>query len=185
MGLEVVLNEILAEGQKEQSQILADAKAQAAKIAGEAETEAAGIKARIAKETSARIEALRNEILGASEFEARRNFLSTKRELLSDLRARVLEALSKLPAERNKAILTKLATAARKELPKGTVHARQADLEILAKDGYTKGKATTGAGGFVIESADGQILLDLRFETLLDDVWKQILIDSASLFEVS
>jgi V/A-type H+-transporting ATPase subunit E len=185
MGLETVLDEIRQKGQQQEAQILQEAKAEAARITGQAEEEATKAAALRAQETEARAQAMEREIIGASEFEARRRNLSVQRELAGDLRDRILRALSDLPAAKNEEILTTLVQRARKDILKGTVHARKADLPILEKLGYTKGEARAMAGGFIVEDVGGDVLLDLRFEVLLDDAWKQILVQNQGLFEVA
>ena len=165
--------------------MLAEADREAKAILGEATKEAEAIAQRRAKETQVRIEALRREILGASEFEARRKLLAVKRELSEEFRRRVLARLAQLPEERNRKLLEKLASTAKKEIPKGKVHARKKDLDPLTATGYDAGDSVSGSGGFIVESASGDVLLDYRFDVLLDEAWKQILAENQELFEVS
>lgn len=183
MGLEVVLNQILQSGQKEESDLLEQAQFERERVLADARARADEIRRKAASQTEAKLEALRREILSAAEFEARRRTLVARRELSDDFHLRVLTALSELPASRNQGLLTKLAEAAKAEVPKGIVHARKADQAVLAKAGFKAGSDTEGAGGFRVESADGSVILDQRYETLLENVWKQILTDNQSLFE--
>jgi len=183
MGLEVVLNEILAKGQEEEHALLAAAQKEREKLLSDAEGKADEVRAKRLHQTDQKVEALRRELLSAAEFEARRTTRDRRREHAEDFRARVLQALSSLPADRNKAILDKLVAQAKKELPKGRVHARAADLATLGKGGFDKGNDLPIAGGFQVESPDGSIVLDYRYETLLDGVWKQLLTENQTLFE--
>lgn len=184
MGLDAVVDEILAQGKQEQEEILRKADQEADEIRQDAERKAKEAKQKRQREADQRKQALEREILGASEFEARRSYLSVQRELLTDFRARVLDGLSELPQDRNAAILKKLVAKAKEELPEGRVHARTQDLDFLTGQGFDKGDAIDCAGGFLLESPDGDVQLDYRFETLLDDEWKQILVKTHDLFEV-
>lgn len=184
MGLETVLEEILAQGATEERALLASAEAERQKVLDEAEGRADELRSRKLAESQARIEALRREILSASEFESRRKLLVARRELLEDFRTRVLQALSALPKAENESLLGALAKQARATLPKGVVHARAVDLPLLAKSGYQAGPAIACAGGLQVESPDGTIVLDLRYETLLERLWKDLLNAHRSLFEV-
>jgi vacuolar-type H+-ATPase subunit E/Vma4 len=184
MGLEVVLNQIVSAGQKEESDILEQAQFERERVLQEARAKAAEVRSKGQRQTEARLEALRRELLSAAEFEARRRILVAKRELSEDFHKRVLAALGKLAPARNQAILTKLLTQAQQEVRQGTVHARKADLATVAKGGYKAGRELEGAGGFQVESQDGSIGLDMRYESLLENVWKQILGENQALFEV-
>lgn len=184
MGLDAVVDEILAQGKQEQEGILRKADEEADAIRQDAERKAKEVRQKRQREAEQRKQALEREILGASEFEARRSYLSVQRELLTDFRRRVLETLSQLPQDRNTAILKKLVADAKKELPAGRVHGRKQDLDFLVDQGFEKGDAIGCAGGFLLEGAGGEVQLDYRFETLVDDEWKQILVKTRDLFEV-
>ena len=45
-------------------------------------------------------------------------------------------------------------------------------LEDAAKD-YKMGDDVDGLGGFMLESEDGRLSFDLRFDTLLEEAWTQ------------
>lgn len=183
MGLEVVLNQILQSGQKEESDILEQAQYEREKILVDARGRADALRQKGRAQADAKIESLRREIISAAEFEARRRTLVARRELAEDFHRRVLAGLSALPAPRNQAIVSKLAERAKAEIPKGVSHARKADQAILAKAGFKAGTDVEGAGGFRVESADGSVVLDHRYETLLENAWKDILTENQSLFE--
>lgn len=184
MGLDAVVNEILGQGKQEEEDILKQADKEAEAILQDARRKAEEVQQKRRREAEQRKEALEREILGASEFEARRSYLSVKRELLQDFRQRVLDGLADLPKERNQAILEKLVAQAQGELDQGRIHSRKEDLEFLAKERYDKGDAIDCAGGFIVESPEGDVQLDYRFETLLDDAWKQVLVKTSDMFEV-
>lgn len=184
MGLEVVLNQILAAGAKEESDLLEQAQFEREQVLGEARARADQVRRRGETHLQARAEALQREMMSAAEFEARRRILVARRELSENFRKRVLEAVAKLPDAKNQTLLLKLAERAKSELPKGVVHARQADLPTLTKAGFKPGRETTGAGGFQVESPDESVVLDFRYETLLENTWKELLSQHHSLFEV-
>lgn len=183
MGLEVVLNQILARGAEEESGILGQARTQADLTVSEGRARASELLAHRKALTEQRVEALRRELLSAAEFAARRHLLVVRRELGEDFRRRVLQAVSKLSPERNKALLSKLVERAKGELPQGVVHARKEDLPTLVTGSHHKGRELPIAGGFQLESNDGTVLLDNRYETLLENQWRQILGEAQPLFE--
>lgn len=184
MGLEVVVNEILARGSEEESRIVREAEAERARVLEGARQEAERIQRRKADETRVRLEALRREVRSASEFEVRRRLLTVQRELSEDFRARILRALADLSQAEREKILTPLVRRCLEELPQGRVSARADDLVFLAKaSGYDKGREILGAGGLRVESPDATVVLDYRFETLLEQHWKDLLSRTRELLE--
>ncbi len=183
MGLEIVLNQIQTAGQQEESNILEQAQFEKERILQEAQVRIEATRQQAQKRTQARLEGLRRELLSAAEFESRRRILVAKRELAEDFRKQVQEAVAAVSAPKNHALVSKLAQKAAAELPNGTVHAKRNDVEILVKAGFEAGREATGLGGFQVESADGSVVLDYRYETLLDNAWKQILSENQKLFE--
>lgn len=184
MGIEVVLQQILDQAAQEEQQILRQSQAERDAILSQAEGQADELRSRRLAETRTLVEALRREMTSASEFAARRKLLIARRELTEDFHARLLNSLSTLPKAENEILLAVLVKAAQRALPKGTVHARPADLALLTAAGYTRGREQSGAGGFQVESPDATVLLDDRFETLLENHWKDVLNASRKLFEV-
>lgn len=184
MGLETVLNELQTRGSEDEQKILRQAEAERQKIVDAAEGEADELRAKKLQETRHRIDALRREQTSAAEFEVRRRILTTQSELTQDFRKRLLEALHKLPKAEREKILGLLVKRVQKELPKGRFHSLAEDQAYIAKaSGYAAGKEIQAAGGFQVESEDGDVLYDLRFETLLDAAWKDILAQTQTLFE--
>ena len=51
------------------------------------------------------------------------------------------------------------------------------DRKILEKGTFTLGDDVDGLGGFILESKDGSIVLDYRFDSRLDDAWNENLRD--------
>ena len=46
------------------------------------------------------------------------------------------------------------------------------DRKYLSTSNFEMGKDIPGLGGFVLESKDGSVVLDYRFDSLLEDAWK-------------
>ena len=67
---------------------------------------------------------------------------------------------------------------------KGTVFGAKADEATLkAQRSFAYGGVVDIVGGIVIESEDGLTRLDLSYETLLADLWRDVLRHEAGLFE--
>lgn len=184
MGLEVVVNEILARGNEEETSVLKQADQERQRLLDQAEGEADEIRARALQAARQRVDAMRREHESASEFEVRRRILTTQRQLTEDFRRRMLDALRNLGDQQRHDLLAPLVAKAHKDLPKGKIHARSDDMEFLSEaSDYKKGRTIDAVGGFQVESTDGRVLLDSRFETLLERSWKDVLSQTKDLFE--
>jgi vacuolar-type H+-ATPase subunit E/Vma4 len=52
------------------------------------------------------------------------------------------------------------------------LHPVAIDRKALTGQGFDLGDDVDGLGGFTLESADGSIVLDFRFDSRLEDAWK-------------
>jgi len=52
------------------------------------------------------------------------------------------------------------------------VHPVSIDRKALTGQGFDLGDDVDGLGGFTLESTDGSIVLDFRFDSRLEDAWK-------------
>ncbi|MBA4694451.1 MAG: hypothetical protein DWC06_04670 [Candidatus Poseidoniales archaeon] len=148
---------------EEAKTILADAKARADSIKGDASSKAGKEADQIAREmvASAR-QANQKDILVARRAELDAT-LATARAQLGDAslagRASLLKSLVKKASSLGEG----------KMVLRPTTIDRSA-LQDAAK-AYSMGDDVDGLGGFVLESEDGTLSFDLRFDTLLEDAW--------------
>jgi vacuolar-type H+-ATPase subunit E/Vma4 len=76
-----------------------------------------------------------------------------------------------------------LVAQAQKVIPAGKVWGSAQDTTALhTQKAYTHAGQVPIAGGIVVESEDGMNRLDLSYETLLDEAWRDILKAEARLF---
>jgi len=149
---------IKATAQKEASAILADAKRQTESLTQKRSEES----------TQAADGVVKREVANA-ELEARRLRLTAERELMTGLRRAAEERLAALDATTREAHLkTLVAQAAVKD---GHIWVAKQDESIAKKLGFTVADTFEGLGGVIVESADGATRENLRYETLLDEIW--------------
>ena len=150
---------------EEAEAILAEAKDRASSIEGDASTKASKEADQLARElvASAR-QANQKEILVARRGELDAT-LATACSMLGDAslagRASLLKSLVKKAGGLSEG----------KMIMRPTTIDRSA-LEDAAKD-YKMGDDVDGLGGFMLESEDGRLSFDLRFDTLLEEAWTQ------------
>ncbi len=170
MTLETVVETILKDGEAEAQAILSGARAERERMLGEARSD--GTKAMAEAEERARADAERRRVqaLARAELEARKIVLAQQREALDRVYRGTLERLGSLPDHAE--FLRGVLKANEAEWHGGKVYANVRDEPAVRK---IAGSAFAGtidcAGGVVIESADGTRRIDLRYESILRDVW--------------
>lgn len=176
MGLEVVVNEIIQEGRKEADRMEREGLQEAKAILEEARSKAEGILDQRKDAADKEAQRIEQQETSRAEFEAKRRVLTAKRALWERLKKETLSTLEGLDDDRRRTYLEKLLEQARKDIPEGIVHVRKQDEGLL---GNTRGFDVQGdleaIGGLVVEDPQGTVSLDLRFETLLEDLWSQVL----------
>lgn len=180
MGLEQVVDEILARGRAEAEDIRRATLAEREKILQEARAEGAKLLERREREGKEAAERLRIQALARAELESKKIVLSAQKELLDEVYAKVLDRLGQMEESRD--WLRALLQANAEEWRTGKVYcnARDADT-VRSVVGANFGGTIDCVGGVLIESADGSHRTDLRFETLLADVWRDSIREVAEL----
>jgi V/A-type H+/Na+-transporting ATPase subunit E len=178
MGLEVVIEEILSQGRAEADQVLQKARAERERILQDAQAEGAKLLARREREAKEAAERLRVQALARAELESKKIVLSAQKELLDEVYAKVLDRLGRMEESRD--WLAALLRANAEEWRKGKVYSNARDAEnVRSIVGANFAGTIDCVGGVIIESADGSHRTDLRFETLLADVWRDSIRDVA------
>ncbi len=171
MTLDALVQTVLDKGKAEVEQILTQARAEAERMLSDVRVE--GEKSMKEAEERARQAAERKRVqdLARAELETRNTVLAAQKEALDEVYQRALARLGAL--KENQTILQKLLKANEAEWRSGgRVYSNARDA--AAVKGLV-GKAYAGnvdcVGGLVIENADGTRRVDLRYESLLRDVW--------------
>ena len=171
MGLESVIQEVLDRGRAEGDEIRRAAAAERERMLQEARVE--GAKLLVAREQDARQAAERARVqqLARAELESKKIVLASQKELLDRVYQTVLGKLGAL--SESSALLRSLLEANRTEWQAGRVFCNAKDAEVVRSIvGSNFGGTIDCIGGVVIESNDGTRKTDLRFETILSDVWR-------------
>lgn len=171
MTLDTVIQAIREKGRSEADQLLAEARAERERILSEVRAE--GAKALAEAEARARATGARRRVqdLARAELEARKIVLAAQKEALDEAYRRTLERLASM--KENPDFLRTLLKANEAEWrPGGEVYATARDAPLVRSIvGERFAGTIEGAGGIVIETADGTRRIDLRYESILRDVW--------------
>jgi vacuolar-type H+-ATPase subunit E/Vma4 len=169
MGLDKVVDNIRSEGRAQAGSIVSAARKQADAILADARRQAEEFRARRAGEGTAAAEGhLKREIANA-DLEARRLRLTAERELMTSLRQEVEKRLGGLPPAQREAHLRALVSQA--NVPNGRVWVAKQDEAAARKLGLSVAGTFEGLGGVVVESHDGTTRENLRYETILEEIW--------------
>ncbi|MHB8632776.1 MAG: V-type ATP synthase subunit E family protein [Thermoplasmatota archaeon] len=183
MGLDQVLGEVRRDGDGRADAILKRAREEAEAILATARQQAQSYETeRLA--AAQRDAALRQaQALSRAESEARKAVLAAETTLRLELRKAVLDALAELPDKQRSSHLKTLVKKAREVVPEGKAWGAAADAKALASHKeYKHAGDLPMAGGIVVESTAGDARLDLSYETLLDEIWREVLKAEAPLF---
>ncbi len=171
MGLESVVQEVLDRGRAEADEIRRAAAMERERMLQEARAEGAKLLGVREQEARQAAERARVQELARAELEGKKIVLAAQKELLDRVYQNVLGKLVGLTE--SAAILRSLLEANRDEWQEGRVFSNAKDAEVVRSlVGPSFGGSIECIGGVVIESKDGTRKTDLRFETLLADVWR-------------
>ncbi len=178
MGLDKVVDNIRAEGKAQADQVVAAAKNEADAVLADARRKADEIRTRRQTEASAEAQAhLKREVANA-DLEARRLRLTAERELMTAIRDEVEKRLAGLPEKTREAHISRL--VAKANVPGGHVYVASQDEKLAKKLGLTVAGTFEGLGGVIVEAVDGSTRENLRYETLLEEIWTDSLGEVAS-----
>jgi V/A-type H+/Na+-transporting ATPase subunit E len=182
MGLEKVIDEILAAGEERRRKILEEGDAERQRILSSAKAEAESVRKERIKESEQRTSMTKQQSLSSAELEAKKRLLKEQNALLIQAKGEVLKSLSALADDARKDILGKLSKIAAKQLSKGVIHCRKEDEKIISvPPGFKKATDLKASGGILAESEEGDYRMDLTFEVLLDDIWNK---DVRKVYEI-
>ncbi len=171
MSLESAVQAILEKGKVEADRILEEARAERERMLSEVRSEAAKNLVEVEARALQDAERKRVQALARAELESRKIVLAGQKEALDAVYTKALGRLATLPE--NPEFLRRLLKANEAEWRSGgKVYCASRDEAAVQK---IVGGAFAGtidcAGGVVIESGDGTRRVDLRYESILRDVW--------------
>jgi V/A-type H+-transporting ATPase subunit E len=171
MSLETVIQRVLDKGTAEKTEAVDAAKKEMEKLLRETrEKGQQDISTRL-DEARRAAERLRVQETARAELESRKIVLTAQKELLDTVRTEVLRRLGS-PETGSEFVRTLLAKS-ETDWRIGKVFCSPADeKQVRQIVGSRFGGTMDCIGGVVIESDDGTRRIDLRFETLLQDIWE-------------
>ena len=172
MSLDALSNEISMQAEAEAKQIIDNAKAEAKKIKDLAKSEAASAAADVEARASKDSKQISIEVVAAARQANQKRALVARREELDMTWESVKERVSSPELEGRNEIIQSLVKEASSSGADMVMRPVNIDRKALSSSDFTLGEDIEGLGGFVLESKDGSVVLDYRFDSLLEDAWK-------------
>jgi len=174
MALEKVVGNILETANTEAAARIATAEKERAAILQKADETIANKKKAQDKELEIALKRLRQQEISSAELEAKRIVLNAKKEILDRTFKETLKDLESMSEAEKVRVYEKILTNAKKSISKPKVMCPKGESRLVHKDGdITSVTETDMSAGLVLESQDGTIRLDYRFNTMLAAVWEK------------
>jgi V/A-type H+/Na+-transporting ATPase subunit E len=181
MGLESVIEDIQRKGERERDAINAASSVEERQILDEAQKRVEVKRKEAEGEVSRVIQRMEDLELASANLSVKRALLNAQKEVLDQVHAAALRAILGLPEQVHHQILEKLLQQAAQEIRTGVVTCRARDAPVVkdliaaspALSGYRIGPPAEIDGGVVVDSADGNVKIDLTYRTFLDGIWEK------------
>jgi|TARA_B110000196_G_C21114864_1_gene649901 V/A-type H+-transporting ATPase subunit E len=172
MTLETLANEIAAQAEAQGAAIVSTAKTQAAQIEADAKAEAQAAaenqQARAERESAQ----LSVEVVASARQANQKQQLIARREELDATWNAAREQVGSADLSGRAGLLDSLLAEAKSAGGDMILRPVAIDRNALKSGVFTLGDDVDGLGGFVLESTDGSIILDYRFDSRLEEAWK-------------
>mgnify|MGYP001181811543 CR=1 FL=1 len=172
MTLDALANEIASQAKAEAKSIIEAAKKQAKEIEDEAKAAASSLSSDMQSRAERESAQLSVEVVASAKQANQKHLLIARREELDETWNSIRAAVASPDLEGRSDILDALLAEASKSGEGMNLLPVSTDRKALEKGSFTLGEDVEGLGGFVLESKDGSIVLDYRFDSRLEDAWK-------------
>lgn len=172
MGLDKIVTKVIADSKANEANILAEATKGKEALLREAAKKRTEILESFRIDMEKTISRMKERAKAGTEIEVKKEMLSTRKQILEDMFDRVLEHFRGLPDASKRKLYSALTARLLDEFTQGTIHCRKGEEHLFAGLGqFTVGESIDTAGGFMAESSDGNLVMDMRFEGLLKELW--------------
>ena len=174
MALDKVVGNILETANKESAARIATAEKERATILQQADETIANKKKAQEKELEIALKRLRQQEISSAELEAKRIVLNAKKEILDRSYQETLKDLESMSETEKTKVYQTILTNAKKIISKPKVFCPKGESRLVQKDiEITSVTEMDMAPGLILESQDGTVRLDYRFNTILGAVWEK------------
>lgn len=182
MGLEHVKHEIIEHAEREAIKIIAHAKEQAKKDMEHAHTIVDAFETDVQAQLQKELEQLEKKYHAGMKLLFKKILLQKRKEIFQNIFQELQITLSELPKAEKSKILAGLFAKAKKQCTVGKVYCAKQDVAIV-KPLRSAVFEKPMIGGIIIESKNGEFLIDYSFDSMLSQLQEQKLQEvTAQLF---
>tara|TARA_B100000029_G_scaffold295467_1_gene288794 strand:+ start:365 stop:931 length:567 start_codon:yes stop_codon:yes gene_type:complete len=184
MSLDKLAGEIEAMAKAEAKAVTDEAATEAKQIAKEAEKTVSSYREEAIANATRMCDQIAVESIAAARQRNQKTLLVARRAELDATWEEVLSRAASPSMKGRNDVLKSLLAQASDEAPSGMIlKPVKIDRDFLAKNssGFEMGDEVDGLGGFVLEDANGSVLMDYRFEGRLSDAWDDRLGEVSSI----
>jgi V/A-type H+/Na+-transporting ATPase subunit E len=164
MGIEEVRKEIMDNARNQAKEILKEGEKEKKGLLASAETRVEQIREKLEKEAEKQIEQYKAMTIAEAASQSKRQKLALEKQLLSEVFEEAKLDLDKLSPKKREQHLKKLMSA---EFSYSKIYCSKKDVSIIKKH---KPLVKEMLGGVLLENKDGDIRVDLSYETLLGSI---------------
>ncbi|MEC7744502.1 MAG: hypothetical protein VX865_05350 [Candidatus Thermoplasmatota archaeon] len=172
MTLDALAAEIASQAKAEAKSIIDAAKAEAKRIEDDARQQAAAAASEAEMRASRDSEQLSVEVVASARQANQKRALIARREELDLTWASVMEQVGSSDFKGRSDMIASLLEEADGADSDMVLRPVTTDRKALSSSKFSLGEDIEGLGGFVLESKDGSMVLDYRFDSRLEDAWK-------------
>tara|TARA_B100000676_G_C17686915_1_gene634275 strand:- start:2 stop:559 length:558 start_codon:yes stop_codon:yes gene_type:complete len=172
MSLDDLSKEIIAQAEARAKSILDDARAEAESIRDEAVRRATETTAIVEAKAARDSEQISTELVAAAKQANQKRALVARKEELDLTWDTVKQEVSSINLDGRDEILQGLIEEVKSQTKEMIMRPVEIDRKFLSSSKFEMGENISGLGGFVLESKDGAVVLDYRFDSLLENAWK-------------
>ena len=176
MSLENLAGKINSAAKAEADEIINEANKQASEIINSAKNEAKEMEDNALEKVNKEVAQIEVEVVASAKQSNQKRVLIAKREELDSTWKSIQELVGSGKLSGRKKLLENMVKDADNSENKGMILKPVGiDRGVLSKAGssFKLGDDVEGLGGFILESSDGSISLDYRFDSRLDSCWNE------------
>jgi|GEM_PF-5051701 len=191
MGIEALYKDILEQGNSKAQSILEKAKMEANEIISKAEKEAEKYKEDYLKNLEHELNQLKVQSIESAKLGSQRKILVEKKAIIEKVKSKeVISAISLLSKERNEKWVEHLLQRASKTLHEGYIYMDKPLYDKIystpnpkghIKHYEYKGALENSMGGIYLISKDGEKILNMSYENLINIIWESHYKEFASM----
>ncbi|MBI3034245.1 hypothetical protein HYY72_03725 [Candidatus Woesearchaeota archaeon] len=176
MGIEKVMEEVIAKAKKRSAQIIAEARKEADESISSAMKTAEEAKRSALQDAERELSEQKTREIASAELDVIKSLLNARKKIIDDVFQEAIDRISRIPPSRRKEHIDNIISMAKKELEIHRLLCNEKDIRHIS--GY-RAQPCNIMGGIIAENKDGSIRIDYSYEAMLEKTKEVTLKDVA------